>query len=103
VLVARLGSRLVGSVRGEVRDEDVWFLGRLMVAPDQQGRGLGSSLLAAAEASAPPATRAFRLVTGAHSVTNLPFYTHRGYREVGRGVDEGGAPFVVLEKDREPV
>jgi tRNA (guanine37-N1)-methyltransferase len=100
VLVARQGSRLIGSIRGEVRDEDVWLLGRLMVAPDLQGGGLGSTLLAAAEASAPPGTRIFRLVTGAHSVTNLSFYSHRGYRETGRGTDEGGAPFIVLEKDR---
>jgi len=40
--------RLVGSVRGRVRPDDptVWESGRLMVAADLQGRGLGRALLA---------------------------------------------------------
>ena len=47
--------RLVASVRGRVRpgDATVWEVGRLMVAPDLQGRGLGRELLALAESLAP--------------------------------------------------
>ena len=53
--VVRGGGRLVGSVRGRVSplDPTVWESGRLMVAPDLQGRGLGRSLLEHAEAAAP--------------------------------------------------
>ena len=41
------GGRLVGAVRGPACDErHVWDIGRLMVAPDLQGRGLGRLLLA---------------------------------------------------------
>ena len=45
VLVARAAGRLVGAVRGERCDGDEWDIGRLMVAPDLQGRGLGRALL----------------------------------------------------------
>ncbi len=97
VLAARLGPRLVGSVRGEERAGDVWFIGRLMVAPDQQGRGLGSTLLARVEALAPPGTQTLRLVTGMFSASNRSFYGRRGYVEVERH-DRAPAPWVLLEK-----
>jgi tRNA (guanine37-N1)-methyltransferase len=91
VLVARRAGRLVGSVRGEVRPENVWYIGRLMVAPDLQGAGLGGTLMERVEAAAPAGTPTFRLVTGVLSDTNLRFYRRRGYRVVGRrshpGVD----------------
>nr|WP_294693486.1 tRNA (guanosine(37)-N1)-methyltransferase TrmD [uncultured Friedmanniella sp.] len=98
VLVTRLGHRLVAAVRGEIRDGDVWLVGRLMTAPDQQGRGLASTLLARIEALAPPGTRTLRLVTGQRSTSNLAFYARRGYHEVERHDDSPGAPAVVLEK-----
>ena len=46
--VVREGGRLVGSVRTRSHPDDatVWQIGRLMVAPDLQGRGLGRALLA---------------------------------------------------------
>ena len=97
VLVARLGPRLVGSVRGEAVDGDVWYVGRLLVAPDQQGRGLGSALLAAVEELAPAGSRVLRLVTGVRSTANLALYARRGYVEVGRQ-DHPATPVVVLEK-----
>jgi tRNA (guanine37-N1)-methyltransferase len=91
VLVARRAGRLVGSVRGEAREGGVWYVGRLMVAPDLQGAGLGSTLLERVEAAAPTGTRTFRLVTGELSAANVRFYRRRGYRVVGRrphpGVD----------------
>ena len=98
VLVARWGHRLVASVRGELRDGDVWLIGRLMTAPDQQGRGLATALLARIEALAPPGTRTLRLVTGHHSASNLTFYARRGYVEVDRRDDCPGPPVVLLEK-----
>ena len=91
VLVARRAGRLVGSVRGERRPDDVWYVGRLMVAPDLQGAGLGSTLMTRVEAAAPAGTRTLRLVTGVESASNVRFYRRRGYRVVGRrshpGVD----------------
>lgn len=97
VLVARLGHRLVGSVRGELAEDGAWYVGRLLVAPDRQGRGLGGALMARMEELAPAGARTLRLVTGVQSDTNLVFYRRRGYVEVDRR-DHPGAPVVVLEK-----
>ena len=41
VLVVRGGGRLVGAVRAQSSTATSWDIGRLMVAPDLQGRGLG--------------------------------------------------------------
>lgn len=81
--VLRRDHRLVGSVRGRPTGDGVWEIGRLMVAPDLQGRGLGRRLLEHAEAIAPADTRLFELVTGAGSATNLRRYRRAGYRVAG--------------------
>ena len=82
--VVRGGGRLVGSVRGRVSplDPTVWESGRLMVAPDLQGRGLGRSLLEHAEAAAPAGCATWWINTGARSVGNIRMYKRAGYRQV---------------------
>lgn len=76
--------RLVGSVRGRLRpgDDTVWETGRLMVAPDLQGRGLGRELLELSESLAPPSVRTFWLNTGRSSEGNIRRYKRAGYRLV---------------------
>ncbi|VXB78267.1 tRNA (guanine-N(1)-)-methyltransferase [Nocardioides sp. AX2bis] len=78
--VVRVAGRLVGSVRGRL-DGTTWHVGRLMVAPDLQGRGLGRALLTHAEALAPPEATTCSLVTGAASAANIRMYRRAGYRE----------------------
>ncbi len=90
--VLREDGRLIGAVRATL-DDDVWKIGRLMVAPDRQGVGLGGMLLRHAEAQVPTAATWHELFTGAASVGNLARYRHAGYREVAR---VGG--LVVLRK-----
>ncbi|MGW4499931.1 GNAT family N-acetyltransferase [Micromonospora sp. NPDC004336] len=108
VLTARLGHRLVGSVRAHV-DGDTAHVGRLSVAPDQQGRGVGGRLLSAVEAaclageSTPAASgvgrlRRFALFTGADSEQNLRLYHRHGYRVVGHRPDPNGVRLALLEK-----
>lgn len=79
VLVAHAAGRLVGAVRAALR-EDAWDIGRLMVAPDLQGRGLGRILLERIEAEAPEPATAFMMFTGAASRRNLRMYKRAGYR-----------------------
>jgi tRNA (guanine37-N1)-methyltransferase len=95
--VARSAGRLVGSARGRL-DGDVWHIGRLMVAPDLQGRGIGRQLLAHIERVAPPETASYSLLTGSRSESNLRRYRRAGYRS-GRAT---GAPegVTVLTKRR---
>ncbi len=91
-LVLRVGGRLVGAARGRLRQE-TWDVGRLMVAPDLQGRGLGRVLLRAIEDAAPDEARAFELFTGAGSERNLRTYKKAGYRIVRE--DTKGVPGTV--------
>lgn len=99
VWVLRQDHRLVGAVRARL-DGDRWELGRLMVAPDLAGRGLGRRLLAHAEAQAPAEARRFALFTGARSARNIALYQRAGYRLTEMRPTDGhirGA--VYLEKD----
>jgi tRNA (guanine37-N1)-methyltransferase len=98
VLVARVGHRIVGTVRGTSRDDGTWWVSRLMVAPDQQRRGLGSALLRQVLAAAPPGAPA-GLLTGAASRRNLELYRRFGFRVVEHGVDEVGVPVVTLRRE----
>ncbi|MDF1602809.1 tRNA (guanosine(37)-N1)-methyltransferase TrmD [Nocardioides sp. YIM 152315] len=79
VLVARAAGRLVGAVRASL-DGESWEVGRLMVAPDLAGRGLGRALLERIEALAPAAATTYSLFTGAGSTRNQRMYKKAGYR-----------------------
>ncbi len=98
--VVRVGGRLVASVRGRVDPDGGWEIGRLMVAPDLQGRGLGRWLLAHAEAAAPGEVDRVWLVTGDHSTRNQRFYRRAGYRAQPTSPIPGTRRFVKLLPER---
>lgn len=89
------GSRLVGAVRSVV-DGDTLHIGRLTVAPDVQGMGLGTALLAAAEADA--GVTSVALFTGHLSSGNLRLYERNGYVEERREQLKPGVTLVHLRK-----
>jgi GNAT superfamily N-acetyltransferase len=66
--VVRLDGRLIGAVRAR-RAGTEWDIGRLMVAPDVAGRGLGRWLLA----------EAISLFTGKQSLRNIAMYQRAGF------------------------
>ncbi|WP_265520750.1 GNAT family N-acetyltransferase [Oerskovia flava] len=74
------GHRLVGSVRVEIEDDKA-TLGRLAVAPDQQGRGIGTQMLFAVLPYLPEQTKEIWVFTGKDSKQNLELYTRHGYEE----------------------
>ena len=88
-------TRLVGAVRTRERD-GVLHIGRLVVAPDRQGQGIGTRLLLAAEQATglPRAT----LLTGARSTANLRLYQRHGYVERSREQVRPGLELVHLVK-----
>ncbi|CAN5455672.1 hypothetical protein BH23ACT6_BH23ACT6_00260 [soil metagenome] len=94
----RSGGRLIGGVRAR-RIEDNWAIGRLMVAPDLQGQGLGSALLRYAEQAVPDDIVGYVLFTGGRSTANIRLYQRAGYRITGRG-EYAGVPTVELYKPR---
>jgi tRNA (guanine37-N1)-methyltransferase len=76
----------------------VWDIGRVMVAPDLQGRGLGRHLLELVEGAAPAEATSYELWTGAGSVDNIRMYKKAGYRLLGPAPGPPGA--VVMTKPR---
>ncbi|WP_300405978.1 GNAT family N-acetyltransferase [Nocardioides sp.] len=101
--VVRVDGRLVGAARGRLVHQDssgeaVWDIGRIMVAPDLQGRGLGRVLLEHIQDVAPAAATSYVLFTGSRSEANLRMYKKAGFR-LRRDLD---APplAVVLTKPR---
>lgn len=69
---------IIGSVQG-FRIAGTCFVGRLMVHPERQGKGIGTRLMAAIEAAFPDAER-FELFTGHRSFANIRLYERVGYR-----------------------
>jgi len=100
--VVRAHGRLVASVRARVDPEagDRWDIGRIMVAPDLQGRGVGRWLLEYAEAAAPDHTRSFTLFTGSGSADNLRMYRRAGYRPLPPDPDSPGTVRLVKRRRR---
>lgn len=97
VLVARLGPRVVGSVRGLINGRTAQ-IGRLVVAPDEQGRGIATRLMDALETELAPECDEYALFTGHLSDGNLRLYRRRGYAETRREHIGGALTFVHLRK-----
>lgn len=76
----REDSRVVAAVRVRIGN-DAGELGRLVVAPDRQGHGLGSRLLRQTEVELPKRVRVLHLFTGEHSLANQRLYARHGYLE----------------------
>jgi N-acetylglutamate synthase-like GNAT family acetyltransferase len=77
-LKATVDGKIIGSVRGYIRDKTC-FIGRLIVQPDMQNQGIGANLLKAIEDHFADARR-YELFTGHRSERNLCFYRKAGYR-----------------------
>lgn len=94
-LTARKDGRLVGVIRF-VEDDGVLLIGRIAIAPDVQGEGIGRTLLDAAE-RASSATVA-ELFTGSLSEANIRLYESCGYEEAERVPQGDGTAQVFLRK-----
>ncbi|MEJ7628583.1 MAG: tRNA (guanosine(37)-N1)-methyltransferase TrmD [Nocardioidaceae bacterium] len=101
-VTVRVDGRLVASVRARRALDGAWEIGRLMVAPDLEGRGLGRHLLAHIEEAAPPEATSYRLFTGARSERNLRMYRKAGYRRAPDGEVEPEPGVVTLVKRARP-
>lgn len=96
--VALDGPRVVGAVRARL-DGGLLLVGRLAIAPDRQGEGLGSALLSAVErAGADAGAAAAELFTGSLSEANLRLYRREGYVETERVPGDDGIEQVFLRK-----
>jgi ribosomal protein S18 acetylase RimI-like enzyme len=107
------GHRLIGSIRVGI-EGDKATLGRLAVAPDVQGHGIGTKLLFAVLGYLPETTKEVWVFTGQDSKQNIALYNKAGFEhefdqqagdltyaylrkvlEAGNIVDDGGDSVVV--------
>ena len=95
ILKATEGETILGSVRAYEQDGTV-FIGKLIVHPSQQGKGIGSSLLLAVEEVCPCAR--YELFTSSKSERNLRLYERLGYHRFAERQAAPGLTFVYLEK-----
>ncbi|MDR0502940.1 MAG: GNAT family N-acetyltransferase [Treponema sp.] len=87
---------IVGSIRAYLAD-DTAHIGKVMVHPDHQGKGLGRKLLAAIEREFPG--KKYELRTSSKSERNLYFYETSGYVRFREDTDVSGIKFVYLRKE----
>jgi GNAT superfamily N-acetyltransferase len=96
VLKAVEEGRIVGSVRGGIV-EGTCYVGKLIVHPDYQNRGLGMALMMELERESGSAAR-FELFTGWKSVKNLHLYGKLGYRHFKTKDINENLKLIFLEK-----
>ncbi|MEO1049283.1 MAG: GNAT family N-acetyltransferase [Bacteroidota bacterium] len=96
ILKAFQNEKVIGSVRAYAKDESC-YIGRLIVHPEFQNRGLGKLLMAKVEAAYPNAKR-FELFTGHASEKNLALYGKLGYRRFKQQEINEKLNLIFLEK-----
>jgi ribosomal protein S18 acetylase RimI-like enzyme len=79
-LKASIRGGIIGSVRAQVKDQSC-EIGRLVVDPEFQRRGLGTRLMHEIERIF-SAARRYELFTGSLSTSNIRLYESLGYRRV---------------------
>ncbi len=93
--VAVQGERVVGAVRAR-ENEGTLQIGRVAVAPDLQGEGIGRKLLDAIENDTDCSEA--ELFTGSLSEANIELYKDCGYREAERIEQGDGTAQVFMRK-----
>ena len=91
-----LQGKMVGILLLTPKNEQEVKMRQVAVAADQQGRGVGTALVAASEALA--ITLNFKQITLHARETAVPFYLHLGYQIVGERFEEVGIPHFGMEK-----
>jgi ribosomal protein S18 acetylase RimI-like enzyme len=91
--------KIIGSVRAYVR-QGTCFIGRLIVHPDFQNRGIGTSLMHEIERRFGHAKR-FELFTGHLSKRNIYLYQKLGYQAFNREKVNKNLVLVYMEKTNE--
>jgi len=94
------GGEIIGSIRAFAQG-GICLVGKLIVSPRHQNRGLGTALLRDVESRFPEA-EAFELFTGARSAKNLHLYRKLGYSVVRQQDASPTLTLVFLRKPNRP-
>jgi ribosomal protein S18 acetylase RimI-like enzyme len=87
--------KIVGSVRAYIENETA-YIGKLIVLPEKQNRGIGTKLLIAIAREC-PAPR-YELFTSTKSAKNIKLYERLGYVKFREQKIAGELVFVFMEK-----
>ncbi len=87
--------KIIGSVRGYINDNTL-HIGKLIVHPAYQGKGIGTKLLAEIEQFYPKAR--YELFTSDKSIKNLDLYKKNGYTIFSEKQITSDLKFIYLEK-----
>ena len=99
VFKASIDGRIIGSARAH-EEQGTCFVGRLIVHPDFQNRGIGTQLVREVERAFMEARR-FEIFTGDRSERNLYLYRKLGYRVFESKELTERVTLVFMEKYRE--
>jgi len=91
-----VNGQIIASVRFEEIDNFV-TVDRIVVKPEYQNQGIGTSLLKEIESRVPDAV-AFQLFTGNKSDRNIHLYKKMGYKVVKKQTTEQGIELLYMEK-----
>ena len=92
--------KIVGSVRGRIDEEHIYHVGKLIVHPDFQNKGIGRSLILEIEKFFPTCTK-FSLFIGAISPNTFHLYSGLGYKKIKR-TSKDDVCMIVMEKTERP-
>lgn len=95
-----VGKNIIGSVRAH-SDGNSCFIGRLIVHPASQGKGIGTKLMNAIESHFPDVKR-YELFTGTKSIANIRLYNRLGYKSFKELVVNESLSLVFMEKMGNP-
>jgi ribosomal protein S18 acetylase RimI-like enzyme len=90
------GRRIIGSAKGYQKDSTC-YIGKVIVHPELQNRGIGKRLMQEIESRFPSARR-FELFTGSASQRNIAFYQKLGYQIFDERQVSGKLRLVFMEK-----
>lgn len=96
VFKVSIGEKTIGSVRAYV-NQDTCYVGRLIVHPNFQNRGIGTQLMNEVENHFKSVKR-FELFTGHKSGKNLYLYQKLGYKIFKSETVTGDLMFLYMEK-----
>lgn len=96
---AVISEKIIGSIRAKIHD-NTCLIGKLIVHPTLQGKGIGTALMGAMESHFLDVKR-YELFTGTKSLGNIRFYKRLGYQPFKEEKINDTLCLLYLEKESE--
>lgn len=98
VLIYTIDNKIVGSVRAYQDTNNNCHIGKLIVDPEYQNKGIGGALMTQIEKEF-PSSKKYQLFTGEITPNTLHLYSKLGYKEISRTEDK--IRMIIMEKENE--